>query len=60
MNMERHTISHTASLMEALRKLNALSGGAMTLFVLDDGGVVRGSLTDGDIRRAIILSLIHI
>ena len=35
--------------MEALRKLNALSGGAMTLFVLDDGGVVRGSLTDGDI-----------
>ncbi len=54
MNMERHTISHTASLMEALRKLNALSGGAMTLFVLDDGGVVRGSLTDGDIRRAII------
>ncbi len=33
-----YNIAHTASLMEALRKLNALSGGAMTLFVLDGRG----------------------
>lgn len=54
MNMERHTISHTASLMEALRMLNALPGGAMTLFVVDGDGRVCGTLTDGDIRRALI------
>lgn len=54
MNIERHIIAHTASVMEALRRLNALPGGAMTLFVVDDSGHVCGSVTDGDIRRAII------
>lgn len=55
--MSEHTIINTASLLEALKRLNALSGKAMTLFVLDADGCVRGTLTDGDIRRAILRGL---
>lgn len=39
---------------EAFRQLNELSGGNMTLFVVDEGGRLIGSLTDGDLRRAVI------
>lgn len=49
-----HTIEHTATLRQALARLNALSGGAMTLFVTDKDGRIAGTLTDGDIRRAIL------
>ena len=50
----RHTIPSTASITDALRALNTLPGGSMTLFVLDHGRRVAGTLTDGDIRRALI------
>lgn len=50
----RHIIDSQASLRQALQQLNGLSGGAMTLFAVDSGGRVTGTLTDGDIRRAII------
>ena len=55
-----HTISVNSTIHTALQALNNLSGGAMTLFVLDHGKVV-GSLTDGDIRRALLnnISLSH-
>lgn len=49
-----HTISTEASVREALAALNALSGDTMTLFALDGSGRVCGSVTDGDIRRALI------
>lgn len=54
MNTARHTIGADACLLDALTKLNALPGGAMTLFAIDTEGRVAGTITDGDIRRALI------
>ncbi len=51
---ERHTIDGKATLRAALARLNDLPGGVMTLFVTDSEGGVAGTLTDGDIRRAIL------
>ena len=53
-DISRHTIDSGASLLDALQQLNALSGGVMTLFVIDDEQRILGSITDGDIRRALI------
>lgn len=50
----RHTISAGASLIEALGQLNRLPGNVMTLFVIDGEDRVTGTLTDGDIRRALL------
>lgn len=52
--MNRHLIHKKASLLDALTKLNNLAGDEMTLFVVDDNCKVIGSLTDGDIRRALL------
>ncbi len=52
--MDAHLINIRATLLQALKKINALSGAAMTLFAIDDASVVRGTVTDGDIRRALI------
>ncbi|MDE5773278.1 MAG: NTP transferase domain-containing protein, partial [Muribaculaceae bacterium] len=51
---ERHLLNRRATVREALGVLNALSGGNMTLFVVDDADVLAGSVTDGDVRRALI------
>ncbi len=40
--------------MEALGRLNELSGNSMTLFVVNGDGVMLGTLTDGDIRRGLL------
>lgn len=50
---DAHIINAGQPLLEALRRLNALSGDAMTLFVTDDRDTIIGTLTDGDIRRAL-------
>ena len=50
----RHLIAADASILECLEALNALPGGSMTLFAVDDEGKLCGSLTDGDLRRAMI------
>lgn len=52
--MNRHVIHSDASITDALKMLNALSGDAMTLLVTDSDGRMLGTLTDGDIRRALI------
>lgn len=52
--MERHIIDKSLTLIEALCRLNELSGDAMTLFVTDEGDRLCGTLTDGDIRRALV------
>lgn len=52
--MERHLIHRHATLLDALRRLNELSGSTMTLFAVDDAGRVYGTLTDGDVRRALL------
>ncbi|MDE7472572.1 MAG: NTP transferase domain-containing protein [Muribaculaceae bacterium] len=51
---DKHILSHRATLIEALDRLNSLSGGIMTLMITDDGGVLTGTLTDGDVRRALL------
>ena len=43
-----------ATVREAMRLLNNFSGGSMTLFVTDANNMAIGSVTDGDIRRALI------
>ena len=52
--MDRHIISENAQLIDAIAKLNQLSGKVMTLFVIDHNHRVTGSLTDGDVRRALL------
>lgn len=52
--MHSNLISHTATLRDALQQLNSLPGRTMTLFVTDSLGHIIGSLTDGDIRRALL------
>ena len=52
--MNRHTINRKATLLQALGRLNELSGSTMTLFAIDDDGRVTGTVTDGDIRRALL------
>ena len=52
--MDRHIITHNSTLIDALDKLNSLSGGQMTLLVTDDDRRMCGTLTDGDVRRAIL------
>lgn len=55
--MEQYLLPHTATVIEALDRLNRLSGGTMTLFVTDDSGIMLGSLTDGDVRRSLLAGL---
>ncbi|MCH5217353.1 MAG: NTP transferase domain-containing protein [Muribaculaceae bacterium] len=52
--MRQHLISDRAPLFKALEQLNRLSGETMTLFATDSDGRLTGSLTDGDIRRALL------
>lgn len=54
MDMEHFIIRQSAPIREALNMLNAVHSQSMTLFVLDDDDHMVGSLTDGDIRRALI------
>ncbi|MCH5242466.1 MAG: NTP transferase domain-containing protein [Muribaculaceae bacterium] len=51
--IERHGISPDATVREAMRRINELSGESMTLFAIQDDKI-KGSITDGDIRRALI------
>ncbi len=52
---EQYLISQSAALFTALERLNNLSGsGVMTLLATDSTGRVTGTLTDGDIRRALL------
>lgn len=54
MQIDKHLIKSDASLIEAIARLNDLSGGIMTLLVIDDGRRMVGTLTDGDVRRALL------
>ena len=45
----KHIISQDASLIEAIERINGLSGQSMVLFA-----VMTGTLTDGDVRRFLI------
>lgn len=52
--LKRHAIYTDMSVRDALAAINALSGEAMTLFAIDREGLLAGTVTDGDIRRALI------
>lgn len=54
--IEKHTILHTASVHDALEKLDTIAPDAI-LFVLKENGELLGSLTDGDLRRGFIKNL---
>ena len=51
---KNHSILSSATVRDAMRVLNALSGDSMTLFVSDDNETLIGTVTDGDIRRSLI------
>lgn len=52
--LRRHIICHDQTILDGLQALNLLSGDTRTLFVIDEEGRLAGSITDGDIRRALI------
>lgn len=51
---DSHIIPCSESVKTALDRLDALSGGSMLLFAVDREGRLCGSVTDGDIRRALL------
>lgn len=53
-DVDRHIISDRTPLLEALKRLNDLSGEVMTLLAIDSEGRMTGTLTDGDVRRAML------
>lgn len=53
MNADKHFLKVGSTIKEALAKLNDL-GNYLTLFVLNDSGVLVGTITDGDIRRSML------
>lgn len=55
MDLEKICLNHNSTLLDALKKLNDLRNvSRVTLFALDDNQKVVGSITDGDIRRALV------
>lgn len=55
-SLEKHILSSTATVKEALIKLNELAADAI-LFIVDENKNLVGSLTDGDVRRGLINDL---
>lgn len=53
-DIKRHIIHQEEHLLDALSMLNSLPGNEMTLFVVDNAYKIVGTLTDGDIRRALL------
>ena len=54
MFFQANVINQDASILEALAKINELPPKPLVLFVVDEENRMVGSLTDGDIRRALI------
>lgn len=52
--MERYIIEENVSIIDALKRINDLSGTVMTLLAVDDRGRMTGTVTDGDIRRGLL------
>lgn len=54
---EEYLIEDTKTIRDALVSLNNLSNDIQTLFVIAKNGVMKGTITDGDIRRGLINGL---
>lgn len=51
-----YIIKHSCSILEAISKINELSDSKLlTLLVVDDNGSMIGTITDGDIRRGLLI-----
>jgi len=55
-DFSKNIITHTASVIEAMKKLNDVPG-SLTLFAVNEKEQLVGTLTDGDIRRGFIHGL---
>lgn len=51
---DRHIILNSFTILDALNRINNIHEGPLVLFVVNSENKVIGSLTDGDIRRALI------
>lgn len=56
-DFEKYLIEETKTIRDALIALNNLSSDIQTLFVISGNGVMKGTITDGDIRRGLINGL---
>lgn len=56
-NFSNHIISSTANIKDALIAINQLKDELLCLFVTDSYRVLLGTVTDGDIRRALIAGI---
>ena len=54
MSLEQQCIKHNATILNALSSLDLLSGSTLVLFVVNENNEVIGTITDGDIRRALL------
>lgn len=54
-NFKKYTLSEKASIKDALVALDRNSGDILTLLIIDQEGRMLGTLTDGDVRRGLIL-----
>lgn len=52
--IENHLIAADSTVKAALDAINTLSGSTMILFAVDNDGHLLGTVTDGDIRRALL------
>ena len=49
-----HIISQNNTLLDALKRINSITNEPLVLFAIDELQRMKGTLTDGDIRRALI------
>ena len=53
--MKKYLIANSKTIIQAIEKINEFSAGqSLVLFVLNDDDKIIGSVSDGDIRRALI------
>lgn len=52
-----HIISQQQTLLDALKRINKIKSEPLVLFAVDEQGRMCGTITDGDIRRALIKGL---
>lgn len=49
-----HIILQSFSIIDAIRCINEIHNEPLVLFVVDENKRMQGTLTDGDVRRALI------
>ena len=54
---EKYIIQNNSTIRQALKVINELGDNNCVLFVTDEKGVLKGTVTDGDIRRGLIANV---